>query len=544
MIPESIITKEGPLSNIWLAANYDKKLTKHQLLNTNIVQSTKYINNRYNNQESSNIELDAVTLRLSGQLLLGITKIYSRKTKYLLDDLNDVLYKLRTVFKSSSGVQLGSDGLTTTKVNLPPQQTTIQDINSILLKDQVTGFDLLWQDDLNLEETVQPTINTLDTVFNTTDQQVDASMGSIEYGRYDEEFTTSSPQPNMNMDFDLNDMDDDFGNNDYDASIEMGRNVSMNADNDDNNSLLGELSKNDIFSEGAEFGDGFDLNFDDNDVLDNETNEHEVNEASEQSQEPQESTEPQGPTRPTRPRQRRTRITDDGEMIIVNKRLIVDSEDSMTISIDTLRENQENMMNRNINNHTTPNNRPIHPPLTNEEKLKIIEDLANQVFKKRKLNDLSTEYRLQKQREEEEESEIDTSSDSMDLDLSMSDSESENDAPLKPRKSLDEESGDEEEDDSFGDDRIDNIAKSTRQIAEEVQNLFRLDHSITFNDILEEDTKAVKPLGLKNKTINTRREASRCFFEVLVLATNDCVKLQQDEKTIRISSRDNLYDFI
>ncbi|KAI5957363.1 MCD1 [Candida jiufengensis] len=544
MLPESIITREGPLSNIWLAANYDKKLSKHQLLNTNIVKSTEYINNQYNhNSTNSDNEIDAITLRLSGQLLLGITKIYSRKTKYLLDDINDVLYKLRTVFKLSSGVQLGSDGSTSTRINLPPQQTTIQDINTIILKDQVTSFDLLWQDDLNLEDPIQQPINTLATVFNTTDQQVDISAGSIEYGRYDEEFTTSSPQPNMELDFELNDINNE---EDYDASIEMGRNLSFNNDdNDDNNSILGDLSKNNLFPDnqdlGEEFGGDFELNFDNTEEIPEEN----INDA--QNIEEPEQPVPQ-PQRQSRPRQRRTRITEDGQMIIVNKRLIIDSEDNMTISIDTLRQNQENMLNGNtVNNTTTRSNRVNHPPLTIAEKLKIIEDLANQVIKKRKLNDESAELRLRKQREEEEEEEDDSesTSDSMDLDLSMSDSESEKDTALKPRKPVEEESDDEEEEDSFGDERIDNVAKSTRQITEELQNMFRLDHTLTFNELIEEDSKSIKPLGMKNKNImNTKREASRCFFEVLVLATNDCIKINQSDKTINITSRDNLYNFI
>lgn len=38
-----------------------------------------------------------MALRLSGQLLLGVVRIYSRKTKYLLEDCNDAVGKLKTV---------------------------------------------------------------------------------------------------------------------------------------------------------------------------------------------------------------------------------------------------------------------------------------------------------------------------------------------------------------------------------------------------------------------------------------------------------------
>lgn len=38
-----------------------------------------------------------MALRLSGQLLFGVVRIYSRQAKYLLDDCNEALIKLKTV---------------------------------------------------------------------------------------------------------------------------------------------------------------------------------------------------------------------------------------------------------------------------------------------------------------------------------------------------------------------------------------------------------------------------------------------------------------
>jgi len=38
-----------------------------------------------------------MALRLSGQLLLGVVRIYSKKAKYLLDDCNDALSKIKMV---------------------------------------------------------------------------------------------------------------------------------------------------------------------------------------------------------------------------------------------------------------------------------------------------------------------------------------------------------------------------------------------------------------------------------------------------------------
>lgn len=36
---DSILTKKGPLANVWLAAHWDKKLSKAQIVQTNINES-------------------------------------------------------------------------------------------------------------------------------------------------------------------------------------------------------------------------------------------------------------------------------------------------------------------------------------------------------------------------------------------------------------------------------------------------------------------------------------------------------------------------
>ena len=42
-------------------------------------------------------KVEVLALRLSGQLLLGVVRIYSRKAKYLLDDCNEALLKIKLV---------------------------------------------------------------------------------------------------------------------------------------------------------------------------------------------------------------------------------------------------------------------------------------------------------------------------------------------------------------------------------------------------------------------------------------------------------------
>ncbi|EAU92865.2 Rad21 protein [Coprinopsis cinerea okayama7 len=64
----------------------ERKLSKSQTLQTDIEQSVDAI-------KDGNVEV--LALRLSGQLLLGVVRIYSRKAKYLLDDCNDALLKIK-----------------------------------------------------------------------------------------------------------------------------------------------------------------------------------------------------------------------------------------------------------------------------------------------------------------------------------------------------------------------------------------------------------------------------------------------------------------
>jgi hypothetical protein len=84
---------KGPMGRIWLAAHWDKKLTKAIIEKEDIIISI--------DQVFHNKDLPPLALRLSGHLLVGITRIYSRKVKYLLNDCSDALQKIKTVSISS-----------------------------------------------------------------------------------------------------------------------------------------------------------------------------------------------------------------------------------------------------------------------------------------------------------------------------------------------------------------------------------------------------------------------------------------------------------
>ena len=85
---EQLLAKTGPLARVWMAANIERKLSKSQILQSDIEGSVGAIVDRGQNP---------LALRLSGQLMLGVVRIYGRKARYLLDDCNDALLKIRMV---------------------------------------------------------------------------------------------------------------------------------------------------------------------------------------------------------------------------------------------------------------------------------------------------------------------------------------------------------------------------------------------------------------------------------------------------------------
>ncbi|KIJ18731.1 hypothetical protein PAXINDRAFT_167284 [Paxillus involutus ATCC 200175] len=87
---EAILSRRGPLAKVWLAAHMERKLSKTQTLQTDIQQAAGAIMGQ---------EVEVMALRLSGQLLLGVVRIYSRKAKYLLDDCNEALLKIKMAFR-------------------------------------------------------------------------------------------------------------------------------------------------------------------------------------------------------------------------------------------------------------------------------------------------------------------------------------------------------------------------------------------------------------------------------------------------------------
>ncbi|KAF7722536.1 Double-strand-break repair protein rad21 [Apophysomyces ossiformis] len=119
-----ILAKRGPLERVWLASHWERKISKSQFLQTNLEKTIDAITTDQD---------EPLALRISGQLLLGVVRIYSRKTRYLLEDCNEALVKIKLSFKKGD-------------VNMPDIQQSVVSLNAITLPEKLTEFDMLLPD--------------------------------------------------------------------------------------------------------------------------------------------------------------------------------------------------------------------------------------------------------------------------------------------------------------------------------------------------------------------------------------------------------------
>ncbi|XP_069507030.1 double-strand-break repair protein rad21-like protein 1 isoform X2 [Ambystoma mexicanum] len=128
-----LMSKRGPLSKIWLAAHWDKKLTKAHVFECNLETTIEKILSPKVN----------IALRTSGHLLLGVVRIYHRKAKYLLADCNEAFFKMRMAFRPGI-VDLPGDHLEASynAITLPEEfhefEIKLPDINAIDVAEHFT----------------------------------------------------------------------------------------------------------------------------------------------------------------------------------------------------------------------------------------------------------------------------------------------------------------------------------------------------------------------------------------------------------------------
>jgi cohesin complex subunit SCC1 len=93
-----VLSKKGPLAKIWLAAHWEKKLSKAQIFETNVAEAVDEIMR----------PKVRMALRTTGHLLLGIVRIYSRRANYLLEDCENASLKINLNFSTTGTKSKGA----------------------------------------------------------------------------------------------------------------------------------------------------------------------------------------------------------------------------------------------------------------------------------------------------------------------------------------------------------------------------------------------------------------------------------------------------
>lgn len=87
---QTFLARKGPLGTVWCAAHLQHRLKKSHYTSTDISSTVDRIM----------FPEVPIALRMSGHLLLGVVRIYSKKVDYLFQDCNVVLNVLRKAFAS------------------------------------------------------------------------------------------------------------------------------------------------------------------------------------------------------------------------------------------------------------------------------------------------------------------------------------------------------------------------------------------------------------------------------------------------------------
>ncbi|KFQ04742.1 Double-strand-break repair protein rad21-like 1, partial [Leptosomus discolor] len=155
-----LVNKRGPLAKIWLAAHWEKKLTKAHIFECNLETTVeKIISPKF-----------TIALRTSGHLLLGVVRIYHRKAKYLLADCSEALTKMKTAFRPGL-VDLPEETLEAAyqSITLPEEfhdfETPLPDLNAIDVAEHFT-LNQSRAEDITLTEDYESNILLCDRNFD------------------------------------------------------------------------------------------------------------------------------------------------------------------------------------------------------------------------------------------------------------------------------------------------------------------------------------------------------------------------------------------
>ncbi|NWS44818.1 RD21L protein, partial [Probosciger aterrimus] len=163
-----LVNKRGPLAKIWLAAHWEKKLTKAHIFECNLEATIeKIISPKF-----------TIALRTSGHLLLGVVRIYHRKAKYLVADCSEALTKMKTAFRPGL-VDLPKQNSEATyqSITLPEEfhdfETPLPDVNAIDVAEHFT-LNQSRAEDITLAEDYESNLLLYDRNFGERNDEPEA----------------------------------------------------------------------------------------------------------------------------------------------------------------------------------------------------------------------------------------------------------------------------------------------------------------------------------------------------------------------------------
>eukprot|EP01125_Pyxidicula_operculata_P020867 TRINITY_DN7840_c0_g1_i1.p1 TRINITY_DN7840_c0_g1~~TRINITY_DN7840_c0_g1_i1.p1 ORF type:complete len:512 (-),score=112.76 TRINITY_DN7840_c0_g1_i1:91-1626(-) len=122
---QMVLAKKGPLGHVWLAAHWEKKLSKAQIAQTNLKDTCQRIE-----QPKA-----PMALRLSGHLLLGIVRIYYKKMDFLYTACNEALVKIKMAFRPG----------------VVDMDESVANLNTITMPETFGDFEIILPEDISVE---------------------------------------------------------------------------------------------------------------------------------------------------------------------------------------------------------------------------------------------------------------------------------------------------------------------------------------------------------------------------------------------------------
>ncbi|KAL9142339.1 hypothetical protein ABFS82_14G163300 [Erythranthe guttata] len=252
----TFLARKGPLGTVWCAAHLQHRLKKSHYVATNVPSTVERIM----------FPEVPIALRMSGHLLLGVVRIYSKQVDYLYEDCNEIRITINRVF-------------TTVNVNLP-NDATHASFKSVTLPENfnLDSFELddfrndwsedshlLRQEDITLTEQIPTDRDPYIVIhFNEHDLKDSSFTGDNSESTHEpmdedvppppDDFDARSPPSNDNN----NNNDNLFGNDDINVgnrtpqdlpSIELMRDARRNGFDFNNSPKLPDRAEPDKFLE-------------------------------------------------------------------------------------------------------------------------------------------------------------------------------------------------------------------------------------------------------------------------------------------------------